>query len=157
MIVEPSLSLFGLLWSCSTKFEHLPSVNLEWHDLKLHHSSSDTVGIKDPSDWMWYAHWESLLQGRRACQPSKTFIALYFTTVACCHKWLPYSGKLRERKLSWISRFLANRESFLRKIWERVVLCIAKATNPQNSSLRKLYFSLICESFLSWKFPLYGK
>ena len=30
--------------SCSMKFEHLPSVNLVWHDLKLQHSSSDIVG-----------------------------------------------------------------------------------------------------------------
>ena len=43
-------------------FEHLPSVNLVWHDLKLQHSSSDTGELKNPSDWMWYAHWESLLQ-----------------------------------------------------------------------------------------------
>jgi len=28
------------------KFEHLPSVNLAWHDLKLQHSSSDIVGIE---------------------------------------------------------------------------------------------------------------
>ena len=30
------------------KFEHLPSVNLAWHDLKLQHSNSDIVGIEEP-------------------------------------------------------------------------------------------------------------
>jgi len=34
--------------SCSMKFEHLPSANLVWHDLKLQHSSSDIVGIEEP-------------------------------------------------------------------------------------------------------------
>ena len=34
--------------SCSMKFEHLPSVNLVWHDLKLQHGSSNIVGIKEP-------------------------------------------------------------------------------------------------------------
>jgi len=29
-------------------FEHLPSVNLVWHDPKLQHSSSDIVGIEEP-------------------------------------------------------------------------------------------------------------
>ena len=28
--------------------EHLPSVNMEWHDPKLQHSSSDMVGIEEP-------------------------------------------------------------------------------------------------------------
>ena len=30
------------------KFEHLPSVNLVWHDLKLQHGSSNIVGIEEP-------------------------------------------------------------------------------------------------------------
>ena len=33
---------------CSMKFEHLPSVNLVWHDLKLQHCSSKIVGIEEP-------------------------------------------------------------------------------------------------------------
>ena len=28
--------------------QHLPSVNLVWHDLKLHHGSSNIVGIEEP-------------------------------------------------------------------------------------------------------------
>ena len=34
--------------SCSMKFEHLPSVNLVWHDRKLQHGSSTIVGIEEP-------------------------------------------------------------------------------------------------------------
>ena len=30
------------------KFEHLPSLNLVWHDLKLQHGSSNIVGIEEP-------------------------------------------------------------------------------------------------------------
>jgi len=29
------------------KLDHLPSVNLVWHNLKLQHSSSDIVGIEE--------------------------------------------------------------------------------------------------------------
>ena len=35
-------------WSCSMELEHLPSVNLVWHDLKLQHGSSNIVGIEEP-------------------------------------------------------------------------------------------------------------
>jgi len=30
------------------ELEHLPSVNLVWHDLKLQHGSSNIVGIEEP-------------------------------------------------------------------------------------------------------------
>jgi len=36
------------LRSCSMKFEHLPSDNLVWHDLKLQHGSFNIVGIEEP-------------------------------------------------------------------------------------------------------------
>ena len=44
------------------KFEHLPSVNLVQHDLKLQHGSSNIVGIEEPfrlnsGGILWRGRW----------------------------------------------------------------------------------------------------
>ena len=44
------MPIWAKLQSCSIKFEHLPSVNLVWYDMKIQHDNTAMLGIEVPSD-----------------------------------------------------------------------------------------------------------
>ena len=83
------------------KFEHLPSVNLAWHDPKLQHSSSDIVGIEElfrlnvvcplriPPSRIVHYHLECVPPGSRGKHQEKKENCTASDNVTCptCNTW----------------------------------------------------------------------